>query len=373
MGNQKEDMNALLSYKFNGVEKSFLVEYCQLKYWERILDHIPPWVAPNAITLIGFLAMAAQTLFVFYLDPALMGNVRWLPALSAAVIWFYSTMDCIDGMQARKTGAKSPLGQLFDHGVDSVVCTFIVYCLASALGIKNKKTVLAMLVCSQTVFYWVTTKEYYTKLFYLGFIGPTECIAMVCILLIVISAAGKDRVVYFNSWATKNFDALVQGVCVSAWVLATAYYIWDIAYCEEFGMVYNSTKTAKAMQIVPHFLFVLTQVISGLCIASASQATVSQVFYPYIGLYTMCFSMFTTLTIKSHQLSTKIMIPNSLIALTIIANLLLVFSAPKKTHLSINIVFVLGLTIYTLMVKEIIEGYLKVLKIPFFFNNYKGK
>jgi hypothetical protein len=32
----------------------------------------------------------------------------------------YQTLDAIDGKQARRTGTSSPMGELFDHGCDSV-------------------------------------------------------------------------------------------------------------------------------------------------------------------------------------------------------------------------------------------------------------
>ncbi|MBP5977864.1 CDP-alcohol phosphatidyltransferase family protein, partial [Brasilonema sp. CT11] len=41
---------------------------------------------------------------------------RWIYLFSAACLFFYQTMDNLDGRQARRTGASSPLGQLFDHG-----------------------------------------------------------------------------------------------------------------------------------------------------------------------------------------------------------------------------------------------------------------
>ena len=35
-------------------------------------------------------------------------------------IFIYQTLDAIDGKQARRTGSSSPLGELFDHGCDSL-------------------------------------------------------------------------------------------------------------------------------------------------------------------------------------------------------------------------------------------------------------
>ena len=38
----------------------------------------------------------------------------WLCYSFAAGVWMYSTMDNVDGKQARRTGSSSPLGELFE-------------------------------------------------------------------------------------------------------------------------------------------------------------------------------------------------------------------------------------------------------------------
>ena len=35
-------------------------------------------------------------------------------------LFVYQTLDAIDGKQARRTNSSSPLGELFDHGCDSL-------------------------------------------------------------------------------------------------------------------------------------------------------------------------------------------------------------------------------------------------------------
>jgi phosphatidylglycerophosphate synthase len=35
-------------------------------------------------------------------------------------LFVYQTLDAIDGKQARRTGSSNSLGELFDHGCDSV-------------------------------------------------------------------------------------------------------------------------------------------------------------------------------------------------------------------------------------------------------------
>jgi hypothetical protein len=49
--------------------------------------------------------------------------------MSAVALWFYQTMDNLDGRQARRTKSSSPLGQLFDHGTASLSpsrCAFYI-------------------------------------------------------------------------------------------------------------------------------------------------------------------------------------------------------------------------------------------------------
>ena len=54
---------------------------------------------------------------------------RW-----AAGLFFYQSLDAIDGKQARRTGMAGPLGEMFDHGCDALnttVCPHLQLCLQS--------------------------------------------------------------------------------------------------------------------------------------------------------------------------------------------------------------------------------------------------
>jgi len=51
-------------------------------------------------------------------------------------LFVYQSLDAIDGKQARRTGSSSPLGELFDHGCDSISTVFITLsaCVSVKLG-----------------------------------------------------------------------------------------------------------------------------------------------------------------------------------------------------------------------------------------------
>lgn len=53
----------------------------------------------------------------------------WAYLLCAVGLFIYQSLDAIDGKQARRTNSSSPLGELFDHGCDSLSTGQLVFCL----------------------------------------------------------------------------------------------------------------------------------------------------------------------------------------------------------------------------------------------------
>ena len=58
-------------------------------------------------------------------------------------LFMYQTMDNIDGKQARRTGTSSGLGELFDHGIDSLNCTLASLLETAAMGLGTSAAVMA--------------------------------------------------------------------------------------------------------------------------------------------------------------------------------------------------------------------------------------
>jgi phosphatidylglycerophosphate synthase len=61
---------------------------------------------------------------------------RWTCGLCALGLFIYQSLDAIDGKQARRTNSSSPLGELFDHGCDSISTVFVALsaCISVQLG-----------------------------------------------------------------------------------------------------------------------------------------------------------------------------------------------------------------------------------------------
>ena len=67
----------------------------------------------------------------------------------------------MDGKQARRTGNSSPLGLLFDHGVDSLNSVMLIIMVPSLLQTGVTWPSVAFGVCTMTGFYSATLEQYY--------------------------------------------------------------------------------------------------------------------------------------------------------------------------------------------------------------------
>jgi ethanolaminephosphotransferase len=86
---------------------------------------------------------------------------QWLYFWNALALFTYYTLDCMDGKQARRTSSSSPLGQLFDHGIDAL--GNVSHVQAIQCIVQLPPLLLVTLQCSlQTAFYQAQWEEYYT-------------------------------------------------------------------------------------------------------------------------------------------------------------------------------------------------------------------
>lgn len=153
---------------------------------------MPPWLAPNVITLLGILAIYANIITILIYIPDLVGpGPSWIYFSFAAGIFFYQTMDNIDGKQARATGTSSPLGELFDHGIDSLNCCLGGLVQSACMGMGSSKNTAVVTFITCVAMYLSTWETYHTHVLYLGYLnGPTEGIIIAVIMMIISGLYG---------------------------------------------------------------------------------------------------------------------------------------------------------------------------------------
>jgi phosphatidylglycerophosphate synthase len=107
-------------------------------FWKWLVQYCPLWVAPNLVTIVGLaLNIGTSVLLMIETNGAKEECSRWIYFFTALGLFIYQSLDAIDGKQARRTNSQSPLGELFDHGCDSVSAVFVTIasCCAVQLGI----------------------------------------------------------------------------------------------------------------------------------------------------------------------------------------------------------------------------------------------
>eukprot|EP00741_Cyanophora_paradoxa_P018920 tig00021105_g18265.t1 len=167
----------LLRYKYRAEDNSLISIHLLQPLWNFLINRFPLWIAPNLITLLGFAATSAMYFVTASYTPDLVGEApRWVYLANAVALFFYMTMDNLDGKQARRTKSSSPLGQLFDHGCDALqtILSGLTACATMQTG-TGWITVAFIVISCFVVFFFATWEEYHRKKLVLRFInGPTE-------------------------------------------------------------------------------------------------------------------------------------------------------------------------------------------------------
>ncbi|XP_071964770.1 ethanolaminephosphotransferase 1-like [Antedon mediterranea] len=131
----KHHLDGFDKYKYNAVDTSPLSNYVMHPLWDKCIKIFPKWLAPNLMTFCGFLLLVFNFLLLSYFDWDFYGSSRLHPAYPIVPTYVWITcgvcqfvahqLDGMDGKQARRTKSSTPLGELFDHGIDSWVAAFM--------------------------------------------------------------------------------------------------------------------------------------------------------------------------------------------------------------------------------------------------------
>ncbi|OQN99320.1 hypothetical protein B0A48_14296 [Cryoendolithus antarcticus] len=172
------------TYKYSSVDLSPLSYYVLRHYWNYCVSLLPLWLHPNSVTLLGFLCILFNIFLLILTDPDFLGPPPWVCYSYALGVWAYSTMDNIDGKQARRTGTSSGLGELFDHGIDSLNCTLASLLEVSAMGLGATKLGVLTAIMPCLPMFFSTWETYHTHTLFLGYFnGPTEGLLIASLIM----------------------------------------------------------------------------------------------------------------------------------------------------------------------------------------------
>jgi len=184
----------------------------------------------------------------------------WLYYSFALGLFMYQTMDNLDGNQARRTGTSSGLGELFDHGIDSLNCTLAGLLVTATMGLGTSNTGAFTALCPCLPMFFSTWETYHSHTLYLGVInGSTEGILIACLMMAISGYYGPgvwtDR--FVDLLGEKNLFGFAEVVgdvsFMDIWIglVTSSLILTHVPFC-----IYHVAKARKArnLPIAPVFL-----------------------------------------------------------------------------------------------------------------------
>jgi ethanolaminephosphotransferase len=169
-------------------------------------------------------------------------------------------MDNVDGKQARRTGTSSGLGELFDHGIDSLNCTLASLCETAAMGLGTSRAGIFTSIIPCLHMFFSTWETYHTHTLYLGvFNGPTEGLIIACTIMILSGFYGPEiwnqpiSTLINPSYVPSILSPLGSSSVRDLWVPVLLFSVFGahLPFC-----VYNVIKARRAqnLPVLPVFL-----------------------------------------------------------------------------------------------------------------------
>lgn len=159
-------------------------------------------------------------------------------------LFLYQTFDAVDGSQARRTRQSGPLGELFDHGVDSLNTFMEVLIFSATMNLGQGWRTVLVLCASLGTFYVQTWEEYHTHTLTLGLVsGPVEGILTLCLVYGLTAYFGGGSV-----WSQSMLGTL--GVAKPEWLPDFVYNAPFTDWYMFYGGIMLVVNTVQATQTV---------------------------------------------------------------------------------------------------------------------------
>ncbi|XP_058810789.1 choline/ethanolaminephosphotransferase 1 isoform X3 [Phymastichus coffea] len=251
-------LKRLTEHKYSCSSASLCDKFLQ-PWWEWLTSRVPIWLAPNLITTLGLIINIVTTLvLVWYCPDVKTEPPRWACFLCAVGLFVYQSLDAIDGKQARRTGTSTPLGELFDHGCDSISTVFVALsaCIAVQLG-YYPTWMFFQCFCAMTLFYCAHWQTYVSGSLRFGKIDVTEA-QFVIIGIHLISAIFGPAI-----W-TKEIPLLdgfqfkyLIGVATMVCALTNLYSIFSVVFTGGVGKNGSTVAGTSVLSPIIPFSFVV--------------------------------------------------------------------------------------------------------------------
>ncbi|XP_038051111.1 cholinephosphotransferase 1-like isoform X2 [Patiria miniata] len=171
----QSQLKRLKEHKYSA-EGTSLFDAPMQVFWRWLIEQIPKTVAPNTITIAGLaLNILGAVILMLFSPTATEPAPSWAYLTAAVTLFIYQALDAVDGKQARRTQTSTPMGELFDHGCDSVSIVFvsIEFSISTQLG-EWPELFFVTTVLSILMFYSAHWQTYVSGTLHFGKFDVTE-------------------------------------------------------------------------------------------------------------------------------------------------------------------------------------------------------
>lgn len=225
----------------------------------QIIKYFPTNLAPNMITLIGaIIHISSSLLFTLYSPSFTPSRPSFTYFYAALTLFIYQIMDIADGKQARRLNLSSPLGQLFDHGLDCITSSFILFNILVVLRVGDSPLfICAGVILVIWVFYFANWAEYHTGVLLTcsNGIGIIEVHYVIIMVYLVTGVFGSDI------WAFQVFGAMVKSWILVMSVVGVCFANLPI-FCEAYRNAECKVRFLKTLVPVLSFMGCVVVVFS---------------------------------------------------------------------------------------------------------------
>jgi phosphatidylglycerophosphate synthase len=197
-----QDPDAPLHYSYKGINNGLADRYIFRHWWPVAMRAIPARMSANAVSILGslFCWLAFAILAGLVVGPMadFAPTHPWIFGVAALCVFLYQTLDALDGIQARKTGASGPLGEFVDHWFDSINAFMIPLGLALAFpSIPGAAAALVILLCGMAD--WTNVRAILKRgVLEFGPISSEEALTLTYLFLLLIWFLG------YGFWASPS-------------------------------------------------------------------------------------------------------------------------------------------------------------------------
>ncbi|XP_016843700.1 choline/ethanolaminephosphotransferase 1 isoform X9 [Nasonia vitripennis] len=279
-------LKRLSEHKYSCSSASLLDGFLQ-PWWDWLVSKVPIWLAPNLITVLGLIVNIVTTLvLVWYSPDAKAEPPRWACFLCAVGLFFYQSLDAIDGKQARRTGTSTPLGELFDHGCDSISTVFVALsaCIAVQLG-YYPTWMFFQCFCAMTLFYCAHWQTYVSGSLRFGKVDVTEAQFTIIAIHLISSIFGPG--IWMKEIPVPNMGTYSNLVAVTFYAGYVNVFIQFCKVFESGGVGKNGSTIAGTSVLSPIIPFSFVVVPAFIIYRKSAE----HVYENHPALYILAFGM----------------------------------------------------------------------------------